>query len=304
MSDVKNTSAVRTSAVDVNKKYKKRSQLAEVWIRLKRNRAAIMGMILFCTLVLISLLSGVLYDYQEDALLQDPIHRLEGPSREHIFGRDEFGRDIAARLVYGSRLSLTVGLIAVGIGLIIGGTLGAIAGFYGGLIENIIMRFMDVLLAIPMLLLAITIMSVLGNSVFNLMLAIGLSSVPSYARIVRSAVLTVKDQEFVEAARAMGAKTSTIIISEVMPNCLAPIIVQATLNVAAAILSTSTMSFIGLGISPPTPEWGNMLSGGRQFLRDAPHLCIFPGLAIVITILSLNLFGDGLRDALDPKLKQ
>ncbi|MCL2670375.1 MAG: ABC transporter permease, partial [Syntrophaceae bacterium] len=227
-----------------------------------------------------------------------------GPSSEHIFGTDEFGRDIFARIVHGTRLSIQVGVISVSVALLIGGSLGAVAGFYGGVTDNIIMRFMDIMLAVPQILLAITIMSVMGASSYNLMLAIGLSSVPTYSRIVRSAVLSVKDQEFIEASRALGAKNMTIILSEVLPNIMAPIIVQVTLNVATAILSTSTLSFIGLGIRPPVPEWGNMLSGGRQFLRDAPHLCIFPGLAIVITILSLNLFGDGLRDSLDPKLKQ
>lgn len=299
-----NTPVNKDSAIDIRKKYKKRSQFKEIWLRLRKNKAAVFGLILFILILGVTVFADVICDYEESALLQDFVHRLEPPSSEHIFGRDEYGRDIFARIIHGSRLSLQVGVIAVSVSLIIGGTLGAVAGYFGGLAENIIMRIMDILLAVPSLLLAITIMSALGNSSFNLMLAIGLSSVPTYARIVRSAVLSVKDQEFIEAARALGAKNSTIILSEVLPNCMAPIIVQVTLNVATAILSTSTLSFIGLGIEAPVPEWGNMLSGGRPFLRDAPHLCIFPGLAIVVTILSLNLFGDGLRDALDPKLKQ
>ncbi len=190
------------------------------------------------------------------------------------------------------------------ISLVLGGSLGAAAGFYGGTIDNVIMRFMDILLAVPSLLLSITIVSALGPSIINLMLAIAISSLPGYARIVRASVLTVKDQEFVEAAKCIGANNFEIILSHIIPNCMAPIIVQVSLKVASAILSTSGLSFLGLGVKAPTPEWGAMLSGGRAYLRNAPHLTIFPGIAIIITILSLNLLGDGLRDALDPKLKK
>jgi len=294
----------KTGIIDINKKYKKRSELKGIWIRLKKNKAAIFGLILFTLILCTAIFADVIADYETKVKFQEPVKRLESPSAEHIFGRDEYGRDIFARIVHGSRLSLQVGVIAVGVALLIGGSLGAVAGFYGGLVDNTIMRAMDIFLAIPNIMLAITIMAALGASNFNLMLSIGLSVVPNYARIVRSAVLSVKDQEFIEAARAAGARNGTIILTEVLPNCMAPIIVQVTLNVATAILSTSTLSFIGLGIQPPAPEWGNMLAGGRPYLRDAPHLCIFPGLAIVLTILSLNLLGDGLRDALDPKLKQ
>jgi len=290
--------------VDISKKYKKRSQMAEIWRRLKRNKASIVGMVIMIIIVLISLSADLLFDYQEDAIKFDTVHRLETPSKANPLGLDEFGRDILARIVHGSRLSLQVGIVAVGIALLIGGSLGALAGYYGGVLDNVIMRIMDIFLAIPSLMMALVIVAALGPSIFNLMISIGLSVVPNYARIVRSAVLSVKDQEFIEAARAVGSRNSNIILQEVLPNCMAPIIVQVTLNVATAILSTSSLSFIGVGIQPPTPEWGNMLNGGRPFLRDAPHLCIFPGLAIVITILSLNLLGDGLRDALDPKLKQ
>ena len=200
--------------------------------------------------------------------------------------------------------SLSVGVVAVSISLVLGGSLGAAAGFYGGTIDNVIMRFMDILLAVPSLLLSITIVSALGPSIINLMLAIAISSLPGYARIVRASVLTVKDQEFVEAAKCIGANNFEIILSHIIPNCMAPIIVQVSLKVASAILSTSGLSFLGLGVKAPTPEWGAMLSGGRAYLRNAPHLTIFPGIAIIITILSLNLLGDGLRDALDPKLKK
>lgn len=283
---------------------KKRSQIQETWRRLKKNRMAMIGLAIITIMILISIFADVLFDYNDIVIKQDTSIRLQGPSAEHWLGTDEFGRDILARLVHGSRVSLSVGVIAVSISLLLGGTLGAVAGFYGGKVDNVIMRFVDILLAVPSLLLSITIVSALGPSIFNLMLAIGISSIPSYARIVRASVLTVKDQEFVEAARCIGANNFEIITSHIIPNCMAPIIVQVSLKVASAILSTSGLSFLGLGVKAPTPEWGAMLSGGRAYLRNAAHLTIFPGIAIIITILSLNLLGDGLRDALDPKLKK
>ena len=195
-------------------------------------------------------------------------------------------------------------MVAVAIALATGGTLGAIAGYFGGVVDNVIMRVMDVFLSIPILLLAIMIVAALGSSMTNLMIAIGLASMPTFARVVRASVLSVKDQEFVEAARAIGATNGHIILRHILPNCLSPIIVQATLRVATAILSTASLSFIGLGIKPPAPEWGAMLASGRSAIRDAPHVVVIPGLVIMITILALNLLGDGLRDALDPKLKR
>lgn len=283
---------------------KKRSQAVEVWKRLLRNKMAVAGLIILAVLVLGAVFANVIADYDTKVVAQDFTALLQGPSAAHPFGTDEFGRDIFARLLHGSRISLVVGMISVSISLIVGGALGAFAGYYGGTIDNIIMRIMDVLLAVPSILLAITIVAALGTSLVNVMLAIGISGVPNFARIVRAAVMGVKDQEFVEASAAIGAKSPTIIFREILPNCLAPIIVQATLSVAGAILSTASLSFIGLGVQPPSPEWGAMLSSGRSYIRDAVHLTLFPGLAIVITILALNLLGDGLRDALDPRLKQ
>ena len=283
---------------------KKRSQFHEIWRRLKKNKMAMIGLAIVVFLVLISIFADFLFDYNTVVIKQNTSIRLQTPNAEHWLGTDEFGRDILARLVHGSRVSLSVGVVAVSIALLIGGTLGAIAGFYGGVIDNVIMRIMDIFLAVPSLLLSITIVSALGPSIFNLMLAIAISSVPGYARIVRASVLTVKDQEFVEAAKCIGANNFEIISSHILPNCMAPIIVQVSLKVASAILSTSGLSFLGLGVKAPTPEWGAMLSGGRAYLRNAPHLTVFPGIAIIITILSLNLLGDGLRDALDPKLKK
>ena len=275
------------SAAQAGTATKKRGQFKETWRRLKKNRMAMIGLTVVVFLVLISIFADVLFDYDTVVIKQNTQIRLQGPSAEHWLGTDEFGR-----------------VVAVSISLVLGGSLGAAAGFYGGTIDNVIMRFMDILLAVPSLLLSITIVSALGPSIINLMLAIAISSLPGYARIVRASVLTVKDQEFVEAAKCIGANNFEIILSHIIPNCMAPIIVQVSLKVASAILSTSGLSFLGLGVKAPTPEWGAMLSGGRAYLRNAPHLTIFPGIAIIITILSLNLLGDGLRDALDPKLKK
>ena len=283
---------------------KKRSQFEEVWRRLKKNKMAMIGLAIVIFLVLLAVFADFLFDYEQVVIKQNTAIRLQGPSAEHWFGTDEFGRDILARLIHGGRISLVVGVVAVAIALVLGGTLGAISGFFGGTVDMVISRAMDILLAVPSLLLSITIVSALGPSIMNLMIAIAVSSVPGYARIVRSSVMTVRDNEFVEAAKAIGANDAQIIASHILPNCLAPIIVQVSLKVASAILSTSGLSFLGLGVKAPTPEWGSMLSGGRAYLRNAPHLTVFPGLCIMLTILSLNLLGDGLRDALDPKLKQ
>ena len=283
---------------------KKRSMAGEIWQRLRKNHLAMLGLAILLLLILAAVFADVIADYDTKVIAQHMSDRLQGPSRAHIFGTDEFGRDIFARLVHGSRVSLVVGVISVSVSLVFGGFFGAAAGYYGGRVDNIIMRIMDVFLAIPSILLAITIVAALGTNLFNVMLAIGVSGTPGFARIVRAAVMGVKDQEFVEASRAIGAMNGTIIFREIIPNCMAPIIVQSTLSVASAILSTASLSFIGLGVQPPAPEWGAMLASGRGFLRDAVHITLFPGLAIVITILALNLLGDGLRDALDPRLKE
>ena len=283
--------------------YKKTSQYVDVWRRFKRNKMAMVGLVILTFLILAAVFANVIADFETEVIRQNIPNRLQPPSAEHWFGTDEFGRDIFARIVHGARVSLSVGVIAVGISLIIGGFFGAIAGYYGSLVDNIIMRIMDVFLAVPGMLLAIAIVAALGSSMTNLMIAVGISSMPVYARIVRASVLSIKDMEFIEASRAIGARNMTIILNHIIPNSLAPIIVQSTLGVAGAILATAALSFIGLGIQPPYPEWGAMLSGGRTFMRDSPHIVMFPGLFIMLTILVLNMIGDGLRDALDPRLK-
>lgn len=294
----------KSTAKAVETENKKRSQWAEIWRRLKKNKMAMFGLSIITVIVLAAVFADFIADYDNVVIKQNLGDRLQGPSGKYWLGTDEFGRDIFARMVHGARVSLKVGILAVGIAVVIGGSLGSIAGYYGGKLDNVIMRIMDIFLAVPSILLAIAIVSALGPSLTNLMLAISISSVPSYARIVRSSVLTIKDQEFIEAAKAIGASDARIILRHIIPNSLAPVIVQGTLGVAGAILSTAGLSFIGMGIQPPAPEWGSMLSGGRQYLRYAWHVTTFPGLAIMITILALNLLGDGLRDALDPRLKQ
>ena len=280
---------------------KKRRQLKEIWRRFRRNKQAMVGMCMLLLMIFSAIFASVISPY--DPLQQDIINRLQPPSAAHFFGTDELGRDIFSRILYGSRISLTVGLIAVSISSVVGCALGAIAGYYGGVLDNVIMRCTDVLMAIPSILLNISIVAALGTGLQNVMIAIGISSVPAYCRIMRASLLSLKDQEFVDASRAAGASDPYIILNHILPNSLAPLIVQATLKIGGAILSCASMSFIGLGIVPPTPEWGAMLSTGRDFLRDAPHLTAFPGMAIMFAVFAMNLMGDGLRDALDPKLK-
>ncbi len=282
-------------------KKKKSGPWREVWRRLNKNKAAMFGLLIMFILILMAILAPYIAPYGYDD--QDLLARFQTPNRTHIMGTDNLGRDIFSRVIYGARISLMVGLIAVGIAMIIGGLLGAVAGFYGGKLDNVIMRLIDILLAIPSILLAISIVAALGPELKNVMIAVGVGSIPSYARIVRASVLSLREQEFIEAARAVGASDTRLIIKHIIPNSLAPIIVQSTIGVAGAILSAAGLGFIGLGIQPPQAEWGAMLNSGRHYIRDYPHMTFFPGLSIMITIFALNLLGDGLRDALDPRLK-
>ena len=283
---------------------KKKSQFVEVWKRLCRNKTAVLGLVIVALLTLMAILSPILIDYETQVIKTNYSEALQAPSADHWFGTDEMGRDILLRVMYGSTVSLSIGVVTVAVSLTVGLILGAAAGYFGGKTDMIIMRIMDIFLAIPGTLLAICIVASLGNSIPNLVIAQAVSSIPTFSRVVRGAVITARDADYVEAARAIGAKDATIIFHEVLPNSLAPIIVQTTLQVASVILSIAGLSFIGLGIPAPRPEWGAMLSGARAYIRDYSYMCLFPGLAIMTTILSLNLLGDGLRDALDPRLKQ
>ncbi len=295
--------STQATKVPEHKNQKKKGQMADVWRRLKRNKTAMLGLVIVVLLILMMIFAGVLFNYDTVVIKQDITQRLQSPSAAHPFGTDEMGRDIMARIFHGSRASLLISFISVVFSLTAGGFLGAVAGFFGGKTDTIIMRIMDIFLAIPGILLAITIVAALGPSTFNLIIALTISYIPGFARITRGAVLTVKDVEYIEAARAIGAKNGTIIMSHILPNCFGPIMVQTTLNVASVILTTAGLSFLGLGIQAPRPEWGAMLSGGRTYIRDYSYITMFPGFSIMITILSLNLLGDGLRDALDPRLK-
>ena len=281
--------------------YKKRSNVQEVWRRFRRSKSAMIGLAMISLLVICAIFAPLIATY--DPIEQNWMNRFALPSNAHWFGSDELGRDILSRIIYGARISVTVGLISVGLSMLGGITLGAIAGYYGGKTEVIIMRIMDVFMAVPSILLNISIVAALGSSLTNVMIAIGISNIPSTCRMMRASIVSLKQQEFVEASIAAGAKDSYIILDHIIPNCLAPLIVQATLRMGGAILSCASMSFIGLGITPPTPEWGAMLSTGRDYIRDYPHLCTFPGLAIMFAVFGMNFLGDGLRDALDPKLK-
>lgn len=278
-----------------------RGKWAEVWRRLKKNKVAVVGLFLLIVLGFVAVFAPLVAPEGVDEQNYDRI--LESPSWENPLGTDNFGRDVFSRIIYGSRISLTIGFVTTIIGVIIGGILGSIAGYYGGRIDNLIMRFIDIILAIPGLLLAIALVSALGPSLINLMIAVGIASVPQFARLVRASVLSTKENEFIEAAQCLGASDLEIIVKHVWPNSFAPVLVQATLRMGAAIVVASGLSFLGLGAEPPTPEWGSLLSDGRRFLRDAWWLATFPGVAIMITVLAFNLVGDGLRDALDPRLK-
>ncbi len=289
--------------VQENAPVKKKSQLADVWTRLCRNKTALIGLAIVVILVLIGILSPVIFDYDTQVIKADYSSTLQWPSAQHWFGTDELGRDIFIRTMYATFTSISIGVTTVAIALVFGLIFGSSAAYFGGKVDMIIMRIMDIFLAIPGTLLAICIVASLGNSIRNLVIAEAIATIPRFSRVVRGAVITVRDAEYVEAARAIGAKDASIIFHDVLPNSLAPIIVQTTLEVATIILSIAGLSFIGLGIPAPQPEWGAMLSSARAYIRDYSYMCMFPGLAIMITILALNLLGDGLRDALDPRLR-
>jgi peptide/nickel transport system permease protein len=276
----------------------------ESWLRMRRNTSAIVGMVLLAAIILLAVFANVIADYDTVAIKIDVINRLKPPSRAHLFGTDELGRDLFARIIHGARISLSIGFLAEMATLALGMALGSVSGFYGGRVDNVIMRFMDIFMAIPSLLLAIAMVTAFGTSTFILVLAIAVSGAPSMSRIVRAQVMSAREQEYVEAARALGAGDLTVVLRYILPNTMSPIIVQASLDMAGCILTVSSLSYLGLGVPPPAPEWGAILSAGQSYIRDAWNITVFPGLMIVVTVIALNLVGDGLRDALDPKLKR
>lgn len=270
-------------------------------VRLRRNKGAVIGLVVIGLLVLLALIGPRVAPYDERAIAADS---LAPPSRSTIMGTDVLGRDIFSRVLFGARISLTIGFVSVGIGLSIGVVLGLIAGFYGKKVDIAVSMFVDTMLAFPGILLAIAIVSVLGPSLRNAMIAVGIGSFPAYARLVRGQVLSAKEHEYVEAARIVGATNLQLMFKHVLPNVVAPVIVLSTLRIGTAILTAAGLSFLGLGAQPPTPEWGAMVNDGRNYLRVAWWITTFPGIAIMLTVLAVNQVGDGLRDALDPRSRR
>lgn len=277
------------------------SEVVRVLMQLRKNKLAIFGMCIILIEIILAILAPHIIPYEVTEM--DLYNKFATPSAEHFFGCDDMGRDIFSRVLYGTRYSLTIGVASVLLGVFVGLILGAVGGYFGGHVDNTIMRILDVIQALPGMLLMIVIAAVLGPGLLNTIIAMSTSCMPGIVRLLRAQMLKERENEYIEAAESINCGKSRIIVSHLLPNCISPIIVEATMNVAQTITVASGLSFIGLGIKPPTPEWGAMLSSAREFIRMCPHLVIFPGLAIAITVLALNLVGDGLRDALDPKLK-
>lgn len=280
---------------------KKQSQFFIVMKRLAKNKMAIVGLAIAIALVLIALFADFLMPY--DYAYQDTAAMLQGPSREHLLGTDNLGRDILSRLIYGTRLSMRMGLLSVLLAAALGIFFGSIAGYYGGKVDNLIMRFLDIYQSIPGLVMCVALAAVLGSGLNNCILAVGITTMAGYARMIRSSILQIKGMEYIEAAAAINANDRRILLKHIIPNSISPLIVQMTMGIGAAILLASTLSFIGLGVQAPMPEWGGMLAAGRNYMRDYGYIVIFPGIMIIICVLAFNLLGDGLRDALDPRLK-
>ncbi len=287
-----------------------RSLFQQSFIQFKHNKLAVLGLTVMAVLFAVALGTIVIdlvtdYSFYDKYVTgQDLTNRLEKPSAAHPFGCDEVGRDLLLRILWGTRLSLFIGLLAIAIATAAGGFFGLIAGYYGGKIDSLIMRIMDVLLAIPYMLLAMAIVAALGTSTTNLLIALAVPNIAKFARIARAAILTEKDNEYVEAMKAVGAGNLKILFSYILPNAFAPILVQVTLGIGDSILAVAGLSFLGIGVQPPAAEWGAILTSARIYMRDAWHISVFPGLFLVITVIAFNLFGDGLRDAIDPKLKR
>jgi peptide/nickel transport system permease protein len=285
----------------VEKPRKKQSQLGEVWRRLRKNKIAVASLIVIVLLILIAISAPVIAPYSYE--VQDTSHPLEGSSAQHLLGTDRLGRDILSRLLYGSRQSLMMGFTSILLSAAIGVIIGAIAGYWGGWVDNLLMRFLDIYQGIPMFLLTVTLAAMLGPSLRNAIIAIGISMIPGNARFMRACILSVRDMEYIEAAKSINASSTRIILRHIIPNSIAPMIVSVTMGLGSAVLAGAGLSFIGLGAQAPIAEWGAMISDARSYLRGYPLLSLYPGICIMIAVLAFNLLGDGLRDALDPKLK-
>lgn len=283
------------------KGYKHKSQFAGIMMRLAKNKLAMVGLAIIVFLIALALFAPLVAPY--DYITQDYEAIYAKPCSAHLLGTDRLGRDIFSRLIYGTRQSLRIGVLSVAIAAVLGTLMGSIAGFYGGKIDNLLMRFLDIYQSIPGMLLSIALAASLGPGINNAILAIGISTIPAYARIIRASILTVREKEYIEAAAAINANDPRIILRHVLPNAISPLIVEITMNIGNSILAAATLSFIGLGAQPPAPEWGAMLCEGRNYMRDYGYLVIYPGVCIMASVLSFNLLGDGLRDALDPRLK-
>ena len=281
---------------------KRNSQLPEIWRRYKKNKAAIVGLVILIFIILIAVFADVIVPY-EKCIEQVGAERLQGPSAAHWFGTDDLGRDLFARVIHGSRYSLLIGVSTSLMALAAGAILGASAGYFGGMVDNIICRITDVFMCVPPILLSLAVVAALGSNMKNLIIAITVSCIPGNIRLIRSVVLTVAEQDYVEAARSYGASHARIIFKYVLPNAMGPIIVNTTMAISDMILSAAGLSFIGMGIQPPSPEWGALLSNAQKYMFTSLYLLIFPGIFILLSSLSFNLVGDGLTDALDPKLK-
>ena len=286
----------------MSRKSRTQKKNAGFWYRFTRNKSAVLGLIAVAIVIFAAVFANLIAP-AEDVLRQDYDAIMQPPTREHIFGTDQLGRDLFARVIYGSRYSLVIGVTTSLVALLIGGTLGSVAGYFGGAVDNIIMRILDVVISIPAVLLALAIVSALGADLVNLMLALTVALVPGVARLVRSVILTVSEEDYVEAARAYGASNFRILQRYIVPNAMGTIIISTTINISYMILSAAGLSFIGMGIQPPAPEWGALLGDAKNYMRQAPHMLIFPGLFILFAALGFSLIGDGLRDALDPRLK-
>ncbi|HWR62450.1 MAG TPA: ABC transporter permease [Clostridia bacterium] len=282
--------------------FKKQSQAKEIWRRFKKSKGAVIGLVMLTIILLVLIFADFIVPY-DMVSKQELVNKLKAPSAGHLFGTDSYGRDVFARVVHGGRTSLLIAVLATISSCLFGSALGAIAGYFGGKVDNLIMRTLDIFMSVPDILFTMAVVFALGANFVNLLIALTLAYFTNYVRLVRSQVLNLAEQDYVEAARAGGSGSARIIISHIIPNAMGVIIVNTTLNVAKIILYESTLSFLGLGMPPPAPEWGLMLAEAREFMRTAPHLLLFPALAIVLTACSVNLIGDGMRDALDPHLK-